>query len=515
MTQTQIIERLWPALVLCLALLFVATLAGDHLTWDEGIHFVSTRDQIEFARQALSGRGAPDFRAIQSDYAYYGIGTLAPIYFLSWLVDTQLLHGAHSFFNSFPLLLHASAFVSALAASRLAGRLVALETGAPALGEGAAAALLLIPSWIGYGFFDYKDMPVAAGVIAAVYFAAAFARAERGALLWFFASLLFLGGQKLAALPLALPACLYVVAHFPQRGPRATLAAAGYGAAFLALLYAITPPAWIEPIAYATTNLKYMAAHGYVDCTLTAGECIGRGPAEHPNLYSPLRYLGLWYGVQMPIGLLLLALAATGFYLQQAGTGVRHLLAASLAWPLFAIVWSQSTLYDGIRHTLFLAPLLVAFIAIAIPAGWWRRGAIALAAYGALLAAQIGLMAPYSYVWFNEPARYFASSANFVTDYWAYSLSELIRIALAKREPGELIVGVPHDLVAPSFEEDRMAADLDAVPPGAAYVLVSVAGGRRPMAPECVRLGGVERGQFLSPLRLELSFAARCVKPSS
>ena len=103
----------------------------------------------------------------------------------------------------------------------------------------SALALLVIPVWIGYGFFDYKDMPVAAGLVGSVYYAAAFVTDRKPqTLALFFVALLFLGAQKVAAIPLALPACIgiaWVVVR--ERSPRLVAILLAQAVAFLILLY--------------------------------------------------------------------------------------------------------------------------------------------------------------------------------------------------------------------------------------------------------------------------------------
>ena len=253
----QIFERLWLGLALCLTLLFTFAVAPDRMTWDQGMDFVGAQQQLAFAAHVLSGTGSQDFRSIDSNYAFYGIGTTLPAYALSWLIDVPLGGRFHTYFNSFTLLLHLFAFLSALAASRLTGALVKLETGDAHIAEGAAVALLLVPPWIGYGFFDYKDMPVALGVIACVAFAARCREPDRRALLLFFAALLFLGAQKLAAVPLALPACAYVGFHvLRRRNPGEIAAMAGLALALPVLLYAVTPPPGASPSPSPSTISK-------------------------------------------------------------------------------------------------------------------------------------------------------------------------------------------------------------------------------------------------------------------
>ena len=123
----------------------------------------------------------------------------------------------------------------------------------------------------------------------------------------------------------------------------------------LLLLYLATPPAWLQPVDFAITSLSYMSQHEWGGCTLTAGECIGREVANGQG-YSVLKYLAIWYGVKLPLFVLIGLIGSIYLYcrsFRDTRSG-QHLIAAALAWPILAIAARNSTLYDGVRHTLFL-----------------------------------------------------------------------------------------------------------------------------------------------------------------
>ena len=183
------------ALILC-GLFLWSTWSGG-LTWDEEIHFDTVSNQWAFARNVLFGPGDETFRHLPYNEAFYGIGTLLPARLLSYLIDSTWFGQKNTFDKSFSLILHLTAFVSAVAASWYTARLVDLATDQYERSALPALALLVVPVWIGYGFFDYKDMPVAAGLIGSVYYATAFMTDRNPQMLAiFFAALLFLGPKK-------------------------------------------------------------------------------------------------------------------------------------------------------------------------------------------------------------------------------------------------------------------------------------------------------------------------------
>jgi hypothetical protein len=506
----------WWACALIWCALFLWSARSGGLTWDEGIHFDTVAQQGWFASHMLFGPGDGTFRSIPSNHAFYGIGTFLPVRVLSYLIDTVWFGQKNTFDKSFSLILHFAAFVSAVAASWYTCRLVYLATGQHEVSILAALALLVIPVWIGYGFFDYKDMPVAAGLIGSVYYAAEFATDRKPrTLALFFVALLFLGAQKVAAIPLALPACIgvaWVVGR--DRSPRLVAILLAQAVAFLILLYLVTPPSWQEPVAFLKTNLEYMARFPLDKCTLTAGECIGRNYANGAD-YSALKYLALWYAVQLPVLMQIGLVAAIVLYIRSFRTAnlPKHIIAASLIWPITILAIWNSALYDGIRHTLFLIPLGVSLLFANIPERFWLRCRPWLAAYCVFLLIDVVTLQPYGYVWFNEWARFFANETNYETDYWGYSLREAATLAKSLRGSNEWIVGSPRHLVAP-FLPERYAADIKARPQGS-YLLVAYTKTNAKPPPGCMTVGQVERRQLLAPQPLHLAFVARCVSPGS
>jgi hypothetical protein len=489
--------------------MFLNSISSGGPTLDESTHFGTVTAQLSFARDALSGSGR-SFRSIEGDWAFYGIGTLFPAYALSYLIDVKWFgEAAHRFDGTFSLLLHVMAFACAIGGVIYTQKLVRLTRGELKTSFFAGIALLVTPVWIGYGFFDYKDVPVATGLVAVTYYAAAYMQVGQPRQSWlFFSALLFLGVQKLAALPLALPACAAVLLGTARhRSVRKIALLAGQAMLFLILLYLLTPPAWREPFSFSFANIQYMSAHTWSGCTLTAGKCIGRNVS--PN-YSAFTYLVLWYVVQLPILLLVGLCASIYLYLRSFhhARPCQHLIIAALAWPIVAIAGKNSTLYDGIRHTLFLIPLAVAAVFVSIPTTFWLQRRWWLVCYFLFLLVDMITLQPYQYIWFNEPARLFASEKNYETDYWGYSMRQAALHAKALQGPMDWVVSpreIPKLLIT-----DRFLTDRNLVPAGAAYLLVGITRVNNKPPKECEEVYNITRHQLLAPWPLQLAFVAKC-----
>src|ERR1700712_77190 len=199
--------------ILFAASCFVCSLLSAGPAWDEIDEFDKLTAQFSFASSIFSGASGLTFHSLPGDTAYYGMGTIFIPYVLSYLIDILWLKQAvHQYDHSYSVLLHVLTFLGAIAAAAFTRRLVSLLTADRDTGLLAGTMLLLIPYWTGSGFFDDKDIPVATGVIAATYYAAAYWTDGRSRTSFcFFFAIFFIGIQKLSAIPLALPACLAVL----------------------------------------------------------------------------------------------------------------------------------------------------------------------------------------------------------------------------------------------------------------------------------------------------------------
>jgi hypothetical protein len=509
----------WTSMLIVASLFLNSVLSGG-LTWDEPYEFDKVKTQLEFARDVLFNSTNWTFHSFPDDHAFYGIGAVLPAYALSYLIDIVWLNGAaHTFDRSYSPLLHLITFLCAIAGVGYTRRLVCLATGEREASYLSGITLLVTPFWIGYAFFDYKDIPVATGVVAATYYAAAYVQDGRSRTsCFFFLALLFLGAQKMAVVPLAMPACVAVlITAIRKPSARKMAILAVQATLFLLLLYVVTPPAWREPFAFAITNIKYMSAHTWGGCTLTAGQCIGRD-FDNGQGYSVVKYLVLWYSVKLPIILWIGLLASIYLYIQsfRHARPCQHLIMAALAWPIFTVGLRNSTLYDGIRHTLFLVPLAVAMVFVIIPGTFWLQRRWWLACYFLFLLIDAMSLHPYEYVWFNEVARFFASEKNYETDYWGYSMREAAIRARDLQGPMDWVV-CPRERpsachLAKIFLNERFSTDLASVPIGATYLLVSITRANTQPPHECDNIDYVTRHQLLAPSPLHLAFVAKCRK---
>jgi hypothetical protein len=261
-----------------------------------------------------------------------------------------------------------------------------------------------------------------------------------------------------------------------------------------------------------------MSAHFWSGCTLTAGQCIGRYTGGG---YSAIKYLALWYAVKLPIFLEIGLLTSIYLYVQSFhyARPCQHLIVAALAWPIFAVAARNSTLYDGIRHTLFLVPLAVVMVFVTIPETFWLQRRWWLASYFLFLLIDTVSLQPYQYVWFNEVARFFVNERNYETDYWGYSMRQVaIRARDLQGSMDWVVSPTSHSNpshLAKLFITERFATNVVSVPLGATYFLVSLTRMNTQPPDECGNVDYVTRHQLLTQNVLRLAFVAKCRKATN
>lgn len=195
-------------------------------------------------------------------------------------------------------------------------------------------------------------------------------------------------------------------------------------------VYLSYPVFWLNPLrtfsAISSMSHHVAALFGY--CTQTLGECLFAADL-------PVYYIPTWLSVKLPI-IAIVGYLALPFTFQKCTEGIsstcilKPAIYASLAIPVF--LWATgATLYNEIRHILFLMPL---FYLVGVHSLYFLSRKLALT----LLVLSVGflsmdnfLASPYQYVWFNEVSRQFTVEKYFTTDYWGASGRNLSRKFLA------------------------------------------------------------------------------------
>lgn len=448
-------------LVLGTVQLFAGALAAG-VTLDEPLHVERATSWIDNGwyvpeRDLADGRPDPDNPAA-TPYVY-GPAFEAVAHLANFVVGNEALDEISHSAGAYSVR-HLTVALLALLGVAAVGFAVSLLTRSPRFGIWAAAGLLAVPEWTGQGFFNPKDIPVAAGytlVTLALVLALRGAPADRrrtlaiGALL---ASGVFLGiGTRLALwAPFMASLLTYAALRFGQwklgrvapagNGDVAVAAGAGVGAAAIAVLY---PNAAKSPVSLLVESVSGSSSFPWQGTTLTAGHLL----PEHP----PWWYLPTWIGASYP--LLLAGLVVLGGVLgvralaRARGTGWRGelwsrpdlglvlVLQQALLLPLVAIL-GGSVIYSGMRQHIYVLPAMAMLAGVGAQRFWtwarsrqpldtWRLLAPWLLSAALLIPmAEQALLFPYNYTYVNAVAGIGGANDRWESDYWMASAPEAL-----------------------------------------------------------------------------------------
>jgi hypothetical protein len=151
------------------------------------------------------------------------------------------------------------------------------------------------------------------------------------------------------------------------------------------------------------------------------------------SLTYPWFYLPLWILLTMPLFLLGFLIVGILRFRQDRKDPLFILLGGALVLNLGLYFLLHPAIYDGLRHFLFLLPLMTALSAVGFirsfkdrPWDVLRKGAMALGVLSFLMTAnQAVRLHPYEYVYFNELTGGFPGAyGRYETDYWVASMKE-------------------------------------------------------------------------------------------
>lgn len=441
------------ALLLCLIILAALTFRNYGISTDEEVQHIYGKKLLSFYLSGFTDRSAFHFKDL---YLYGGLFDLmtALVVPISPFEEYETRH-----------LLCALVGVLGIAGCWRYARLLA----GPRAGFLAAALLALSGVYYGAMFNNTKDVPFAAGMVWTLYFATRIIgqmpAPRRSAVLKFGLALgLTLSirvGGVLAGFYLAVALALYVVLVAWQGGLRPALGV---------VRRSVPPLLPAIPLAYAVMALFWPWAVQKPLNPLEALRVVSHFPIDIQTLFMgqmvssaapPALYLPVYLGVKLPEAVLLGTLAAVvlatlwvvrgGWRSVDGAFGAVRWVPLALAafLPVILFMLMRPSVYNGIRHFLFVAPPMAVLAGIAFDRLW--SGAEALGrrtgqAYGAaaiavavLYAWQLGAMHPNQYVYYNQfTGGLKGAEGRFELDYWGNSQHEALAelIALVERENG-------------------------------------------------------------------------------
>jgi len=417
--------------------LVLATFTDYGTTWDEDYHFWYAFKVLDYYRSFFH-----DTTALTSPpISYYGALFDGATALLSPISPFGTYATRH--------LLNAIVGVAGIAGCWKLGRAL----GGPRGGFFAALLLLLSPTYYGQMFNNPKDIPFAAAYAWSLYYLVRvlpqLPKPKTSDVIKLAIAIGMGLGVRVGELLLIcylLPLLMFVpgLAAWRRRNwtslwPALATEASSVLAPVLAISYAIMLLAWPwaqpDPLWRPIADILQFDHHDFPYPTLFDGAYI---PAPQlPRIYLPTFFL-----IQLPELTLLLLAGGAGWAccrLWRDRPRLEDILPVALIafaalFPIAFAMATHATLFDGLRHFIFVEPPLMALAALAFDGAWrWlapRRLAFASAA--AMLVAYLGYHAsimaalhPDEYVYYNALVGGVPGAAGrFKLDYWANSYRE-------------------------------------------------------------------------------------------
>jgi hypothetical protein len=454
------------------------------LTWDQGPEYATAEANLKAIKGLLTGNSA-DFHSLEHYSVldrYHGVGFTLPAYLVEKglcknLPVERFFHVDR--FSAMKLVGNPLTFLVFAASSIVALLILRRITGDAEYAFWGSLAWLLWPYLLGHGLMNYKDIPFTFAwmlcfhrllIITGRYcsegtlrrrdfFALGFGVAWllsiriSGALfcvvIAIFAVLIGAHARRLNTIPVK-------PAASTQSGGLISLV--GCLAVFLTTALAgmilLIPISWHDPrellLVFST-----MSHYPWMGGTLTAGESM------QSNQLPVFRYLLDWLGVKLPLVSLLGLAVALPAYRQSRlrlspsqGIGWAALGGAPLLIML-ALALAQVTLYDELRHVLFLPAM---FFLCGLVGIYHLSRRFAFAALGLTLilfvADNINIY-PFQYTWFNELTRSSDIGRYYETDYWGSSLRSLATAVRRAHPTGlQCVYSEPAHLFTPFMGPD-------------------------------------------------------------
>jgi hypothetical protein len=321
----------------------------------------------------------------------------------------------------------------------------------------AALFLILTPNYYGQMFNNPKDIPFAVGIVWSTYYMVRIVpvlpRPSLGLLAKLGATIGMSMGVRIGGLLSVCYLGLLLVLDGTWRAiaaRRAEVLVHGALTSFWRVVVPVVivaypvmlvfwPWAQTDPIEHPLHALAFFSHQTFPFDTLFAGRLV-------PASDLPWAYLPTYIALALPELVLVLmlcapvagavALARNGFRLHREQALVGFVIGIGIVFPVAYAIMIKAVLFDGMRHFIFILPLIAAAAAIIVNQGltWFERFPyrrpifVMLALYGLAHVSIMAMLHPDQYVYYNafvggvEGAQH-----KFKLDYWANSYAEAVQ----------------------------------------------------------------------------------------
>jgi len=444
-----------------LVALFIFLIHRDYgITFDEEVHLKNGDYVMGWYLSGFQTDSAVTAKASK----FYGGMADAPVQFVA---DSALLLFGWDIYETRHLLHGLIGLVGLYYAFRLGKLIVGSEVG----GWLSALFLLLTPRYFFGGFNNPKDIPFAVTYLAAVYYmvkALLMGKLTSGKVMAKIGLTIGMAlGVRIGGM-LLFPVLVQMVlidlyTHWKERGSQdwekhlyrlTCCIGLVFALAWLVMLLA-WPYVQLNPITRPFQVMDFMAHNPWDGRIEFFGKVI-------PASDTPRMYLPVWIGITLPefyhLGLVAMCFALVVKYFHPKDKRGRMrgvwLVVTATVLPIGVAILLHSTLYDGIRHFIFVLPLMAILVVWGIVFVWRRISWEPLRwvtgfSFGVLVFVLVGdliALHPYESIYFN---RTFAGglapvAKRFGADYWGLAYKEgAAWLKAHNKSAGMTNVGVP------------------------------------------------------------------------
>jgi hypothetical protein len=266
---------------------------------------------------------------------------------------------------------------------------------------------------------------------------------------------------------------------------RVLLPTAVAGLVAYAVMLIFWPWAQQDPLRNPFIALREISQFGFPHLVLYRGQGVMATDL-------PPDYLFTYIAISLPELMLLLLATGAGWALVRAVHVIRKkeqlsdryrgglLLLAAILTPIFTTLVAGSTLYDGMRHFIFIVPPLACLAGMTFQTlldwassrrRWLETVLVALAALFLVYQGSIMIrLHPYEYIYYNQLVGGVTGAEDrFEADYWGTSVSESTRWLVNRLEkqggldhgPVAVFIGCAHEFSADYYFPDTLRWTLD------------------------------------------------------
>ena len=249
------------AVGLAWSLLAALSLQLGGVTWDEMFDFEGVNGAFWHGVNWLKGAN-PDLATITFDLEWFGNATRWPTYLLwrllmivPWEQVATLSRTQVVLLSGYFSLNHLNAMAFALAGIGLTAAL-AWRLGGRRAGVVAGGLLLLLPTWMGHGWMNSKDIPMATSYLLYTLGTTLLLRRERGGAALRVMGIALMAGSRVSSLAFIAVGEALLLAWEGRRRPKRWLGSLAGG---LLLGWLLTPQAWGDPFGYPRQAMAFIS----------------------------------------------------------------------------------------------------------------------------------------------------------------------------------------------------------------------------------------------------------------